>query len=98
MLFEKYGIIWCCEGDTLTLISTYVLYQSLRQPIMMTNIYPFRDHLISGCVVESVADHAAHQMQFERFLLFQDPQHIKVIGIHPQVCQRRGRQRAPCSR
>lgn len=41
MLFEKYGIIWCCEGDTLTLISTYVLYQSLRQPIMMTNIYPF---------------------------------------------------------
>lgn len=41
MLFEKYGIIWCCEGDTLTLISTYVLYHSLKAPIMMTNIYPF---------------------------------------------------------
>ncbi|MBP3370980.1 MAG: hypothetical protein J6L88_00465 [Clostridia bacterium] len=41
MLFEKYGIVWCCEGDTLTLLSTYVLYHSLHCPIMMTNIYPF---------------------------------------------------------
>jgi len=41
MLFENEGIIWCCEGDTLTLLSTYILYQSLKQPIMMTNIYPF---------------------------------------------------------
>lgn len=40
-LFEKRGIIWCCEGDTLTLLSTYVLYHSLKAPIMMTNIYPF---------------------------------------------------------
>lgn len=40
-LFEKHGIIWCCEGDTLTLLSTYVLYHSLKAPIMMTNIYPF---------------------------------------------------------
>ena len=24
-LFEQYGIIWCCEGDTLTLLSTFVL-------------------------------------------------------------------------
>lgn len=41
MLFEKEGIIWCCEGDSLTLLSTYILYHSLKQPIMMTNIYPF---------------------------------------------------------
>lgn len=41
MLFEKEGIIWCCEGDTLTMLSTYILYHSLKQPIMMTNIYPF---------------------------------------------------------
>jgi len=40
-LFEQYGIIWCCEGDTLTLLSTFVLYHSLKAPIMMTNIYPF---------------------------------------------------------
>lgn len=41
MLFEKHDIIWCCEGDTLTLLSTYILYHSLKTPIMMTNIYPF---------------------------------------------------------
>ena len=34
MLFEKYGIIWCCEGDTLTLVSTPVLYNSLKAPII----------------------------------------------------------------
>ena len=41
MLFEKYGIIWCCEGDTLTQLSTFILYHTLKAPIMMTNIYPF---------------------------------------------------------
>lgn len=40
-LFERYGIVWCCEGDTLTLLSTYILYHSLEAPIQMTNIYPF---------------------------------------------------------
>ncbi len=24
MLFENEGIIWCCEGDTLTMLSTYI--------------------------------------------------------------------------
>ncbi|MDG3086370.1 hypothetical protein P7F88_09725 [Vibrio hannami] len=41
MLFEKEDIIWCCEGDTLTMLSTYIMYRSLYEPIMMTNIYPF---------------------------------------------------------
>lgn len=41
MIFEKDDIIWACEGDTLTMLSTFILYRSLRQPIMMTNIYPF---------------------------------------------------------
>ncbi|MBR3195076.1 MAG: hypothetical protein IKF50_00085 [Clostridia bacterium] len=40
-LFEKEGIVWCCEGDTLSMVSTYVLYESLKAPVMMTNIYPF---------------------------------------------------------
>lgn len=40
-LFEERGIIWSCEGDTMTLASKYVAYQSLRRPMMMTNIYPF---------------------------------------------------------
>lgn len=41
MLFEKDDILWACEGDTLTMLSTYILYRSLEVPIMMTNLYPF---------------------------------------------------------
>jgi hypothetical protein len=40
-IFEHDHRIWACEGDTVTLISKFILYSSLRQPMMMTNIYPF---------------------------------------------------------
>ena len=70
MLFEKYGIIWCCEGDTLTLISTYVLYQSLRQPIMMTNIYPFL-----------VGKAAIHHEKIDDFPPVPNPENY-ALGVH----------------
>ena len=41
MLYEKDGIIWVCEGDTVTLISKFIIYNALKRPTMMTNIYPF---------------------------------------------------------
>jgi len=41
MLYELDNILWACEGDTLTMVSTFLLYSILEQPIMMTNIYPF---------------------------------------------------------
>lgn len=41
MLMERDGIIWACEGDTLTLLSTFIIYKTLEKPIMMTNLYPF---------------------------------------------------------
>ncbi len=41
MLFEKDGILWVCEGDTMSLITKYIVYKSLRAPIMMSNLYPF---------------------------------------------------------
>lgn len=41
MLFELDDIIWACEGDTLSMLSTYILYRSIGQPMMMTNLYPF---------------------------------------------------------
>lgn len=41
MLFEQDDIIWACEGDTLTMLSTFILYRSLEAPMMMTNLYPF---------------------------------------------------------
>ena len=41
MLYENDNILWVCEGDTLTLISKFMFYQVMLEPIMMTNIYPF---------------------------------------------------------
>ena len=40
-VFEHDHIIWACEGDTVTLVSKYILYSGLQKPLMMTNIYPF---------------------------------------------------------
>ncbi|MDR1617971.1 MAG: hypothetical protein LBS06_02845 [Treponema sp.] len=40
-IFEHDHLIWACEGDTVTLISKFILYSALRRPLMMTNIYPF---------------------------------------------------------
>jgi len=41
MLYEEAGLMWACEGDTLSLLTMYLLHKSLGAPIMMTNIYPF---------------------------------------------------------
>lgn len=40
-LFEEKGLIWACEGDTQSLTSKYMLYNSIGTPLFMTNIYPF---------------------------------------------------------
>ncbi|MDO5552159.1 MAG: hypothetical protein Q4G68_00225 [Planctomycetia bacterium] len=41
MIFERDNIIWACEGDTLTMLSTFLIYRAIQAPIMMTNLYPF---------------------------------------------------------
>lgn len=41
MLYEERRLIWGCEGDTMSMMTKYVLHNSLDAPIMMTNIYPF---------------------------------------------------------
>lgn len=40
-IYEYDHTIWACEGDTVTLISKFILYSALHRPLMMTNIYPF---------------------------------------------------------
>lgn len=40
-LFSEGRYIWGCEGDTVSMLTKYVLYHSLGAPIMMTNLYPF---------------------------------------------------------
>jgi hypothetical protein len=41
MLYEEMGLLWACEGDTLSLATKLLLHKSLGAPILMTNIYPF---------------------------------------------------------
>jgi hypothetical protein len=41
MLYEEDQLIWGCEGDTITMLTKYLLHKSLDVPIMMTNMYPF---------------------------------------------------------
>jgi hypothetical protein len=41
MLYQERELIWGCEADTMSMLSKYILHQSLGVPIMMTNLYPF---------------------------------------------------------
>lgn len=41
MLYEERKLIWGCEADTVSMLSKYLLHNSLDVPIMMTNLYPF---------------------------------------------------------
>lgn len=70
MLFEKDGIIWACEGDTLTMLSTFILYRSLEVPMMMTNLYPF---LVGMAAL-------AHE-KIDKFPDIEDPDN-HALGVH----------------
>ena len=70
MLFERDHIICACEGDTLTLLSTYILYNSLEKPIMMTNLYPFL-----------VGMAALSHERIKKFPDIQDPAN-HALGVH----------------
>lgn len=41
MLYERDGLIWGCEADTVSMLTKYLLHKSLGAPVMMTNLYPF---------------------------------------------------------
>jgi hypothetical protein len=41
LLFEERGILWACEADTLSMLTKFITYRSLRTPVMMSNVYPF---------------------------------------------------------
>ncbi len=41
MLYQERGLIWGCEGDTVSMLTMYILQKSLDVPIMLTNMYPF---------------------------------------------------------
>ena len=41
LLYAERGVLWACEGDTLSLATKYIIHKSLGVPLMMSNIYPF---------------------------------------------------------
>jgi hypothetical protein len=41
ILYRERGLIWACEADTLSMLTTFLLERSLRAPVMMSNLYPF---------------------------------------------------------
>jgi len=41
LLYQERRLIWACEADTLSLLTTYLLERSIGAPIMMSNLYPF---------------------------------------------------------
>jgi len=69
-IFERDDIIFACEGDTLTMISTFILYRSLMQPVMMTNLYPF---LVGMAAL-------AHE-KIDKFPDIEDPDN-HALGVH----------------
>ncbi len=70
MIFEQDDIIWACEGDTLTMLSTFILYRSLEAPMMMTNLYPF---LVGMAAL-------AHE-KIDKFPDIEDPDN-HALGVH----------------
>lgn len=41
LLFEERGLIWGCEADLTSMITQFILWETLRTPAIMTNLYPF---------------------------------------------------------
>lgn len=41
LLYEQRRMIWGCEGDTVSMLTKFILHESLQSPILMTNLYPF---------------------------------------------------------
>ena len=41
LLFDDQELMWACEADTVSLLTQHILYRSLRQPVMTSNVYPF---------------------------------------------------------
>jgi hypothetical protein len=79
MLFEKYGVLWACEADTLSLLTECLIWHPLRAPFMMTNIYPFL-----------MGDAALKHERIEKFPDVPEPEnhllfaHCGYLGVLPR--------------
>jgi hypothetical protein len=41
LLYDEEKFVWGCEGDTMSMLTQYLLDRVLGVPMMMTNLYPF---------------------------------------------------------
>ena len=41
LLYQERRLIWACEADTLSLLTTMLADRALQAPVMMSNLYPF---------------------------------------------------------
>lgn len=80
-LYMEDGFIWGCEGDTVSMLTKYILHRSLGAPIVMTNLYPFL-----------LGDAALKHERIERFPAVKgDPRnyllvaHCGYMGVIPQA-------------
>lgn len=80
ILFEEKGIMWACEADTMSLLTQYLLYKSIKQPVMTSNIYPFL-----------IGKTALKHEKIEEFPNVDDPEnylliaHCGYFGLMPRV-------------
>jgi hypothetical protein len=40
-LYEDTGLLWACEADTMSLLTEFIVRESLGGDVMMSNVYPF---------------------------------------------------------
>jgi hypothetical protein len=79
LLFEERGLMWGCEADLTSMMTEFLTYQSLRTPVMMTNLYPFL-----------MGDAALKHEKIPYFPTMPDPQdhvlvaHCGFLGVVPQ--------------
>ncbi len=79
LLFEERGLLWGCEADLTSMMTEFLTYQSLRAPVMMTNLYPFL-----------MGDAALKHERIPYFPEMPDPQnhilvaHCGFLGVVPQ--------------
>ncbi len=41
LLYKDLGIVWTCEGDTVSLLTQCLIDKAIKTPVITTNIYPF---------------------------------------------------------
>jgi hypothetical protein len=79
LLFEERGLIWGCEADLTSMMTEFLVWSSLRTPVMMTNLYPFL-----------MGDAALKHERIPYFPDLPDPQdhilvaHCGFLGVVPQ--------------